>query len=122
MRFYPKVFSPAGRIIFDGETVEHQLHRLARAALPRFEEKIIALNYKHHCYICGESISSTSQIRHFQKVCDDCAAITPRLESGRCPRHKCAGCLTVMPRRNLKMKDRKLYCKKCLKIKFHIDF
>jgi len=104
------------------ETIGETLHRLARESLPRhYDNACGEYNSRRYC-ICGEPLPPYPKTRQKQLVCDDCAAIMPRLSSGRPSSHTCAGCGTVTPRLKMKMKDGKLYCKKCLKIKFNIDF
>jgi recombinational DNA repair protein (RecF pathway) len=104
------------------ETVGETLQRLARESLPRhFEGGGGEYNSKRYC-VCGEPLPPRPKTRQHQLVCDDCAAIMPRLLGGRRPTSECAECGTVYPQKKMKMKDRRLYCKKCLKIKFGIDF
>ncbi len=104
------------------ETIGETLQRLARESLPRhFEGGGGEYNSKRYC-ICGEPLPPYPKTRQKQLVCDDCAAIMPRLPSGRRPSCVCSGCRAIYPGVKLKMKNRKFYCKKCLKIKFGIDF
>ena len=74
------------------------------------------------CAVCGAVLFISPRIRQGLKVCDDCAGEIPRLFCGRRTTHTCFGCGDTYPRRKLKMKNRQYYCKKCLKIKFDIDF
>ena len=105
-----------------GETVGETLQRLARESLPRhIDNGCGAYNSKRYC-ICGEPLPPFPKTRQKQLVCDDCAAIMPRLLGGRRPTTACAECGTVHPKKKMKMKNRCFYCKKCLKIKFGIDF
>ena len=116
-----RTFTPVGRITQEEETVGQKLERLARASLPRcvaVEEKEAR---RRRC-ACGADLHAAPKIRQGRPVCDDCADKIPRLPAGRCPSYTCFECRTVFPRLKLKMKNRNLYCKKCLKIKFEIDF
>jgi len=104
------------------ETIGETLQRLARESLPRhFEGGGGAYNSKRYC-ICGEPLPPHPKTRQKLLVCDDCAAIMPRLIGGRRPTGVCSACQVVYPQKKMKMKNRKFYCKKCLKIKFGIDF
>lgn len=104
------------------ETVGETLQRLARASLPRhFEGGGGEYNSKRYC-VCGEPLPPRPKTRQKQLVCDDCADSIPRETSGRRSTHTCAGCHAITPRLKMKMKNRMLYCKKCLKEKFKIDF
>lgn len=104
------------------ETVGETLQRLARESLPRKFTKGNGRHGKKLCYECGEFLPAFPKTRNRHLVCDDCAIAIPRLIGGRSPEHVCAGCGETFSRVRLKMKDRRLYCKKCLKIKFQIDF
>ena len=102
------------------ETVGETLQRLARASLPRhFEGR--DKNDRRRC-VCGEFLPVDAKTRQGRKVCDACAEITPRTIGGRQPTCVCAECRAVYPRLKLKVKNGNFYCKKCLKIKFDIDF
>jgi hypothetical protein len=117
-----RTFTPVGRITQEVETDEQKLQRMARASLPKYvdvEEK--RTRQRQHC-ACGADLHAAPKIRQGQPVCDDCADKIPRLPAGRRPSRTCAGCHAVTPRLKMKMKNRELYCKKCLKIKFGIDF
>jgi len=104
------------------ETVGETLQRLARESLPRrFDNGCGEYNSKRYC-MCGEPLPAYPQTRQRRLVCDDCAAVIPRLLGGHRSTHTCAGCRATVPRLKMKMKNRELYCKKCLKIKFDIDF
>jgi formamidopyrimidine-DNA glycosylase len=102
------------------ETVGQTLQRLAKESLPRHEMNKDR-NSERRC-MCGEFLPAYPKTRQKQLVCDDCAAAIPRETSGRRPNHFCFGCHAITPRLKMKMKNRELYCKKCLKIKFNIDF
>ena len=115
-----KTFTPVGKVIQGQETDEQKLLRMARASLRSYAADK-GKNSKQ-CGVCGEPLFSNPKIRQGLKVCDDCAGMIPRLFCGRRSTHECFECHTVLTRRQLKMKNRKLYCKKCLKIKFKIDF
>lgn len=104
------------------ETVGETLQRLARESLPRHVDDGCGEYHTTRYCICGEPLPLYPKTRQKQLVCDDCAERIPRLPSSRRATHKCAGCGTVYPRVKLKMKNGKLYCKKCLKTKFDIDF
>ena len=117
-----RTFTPVGKIITEAETDGQKLERMARASLPRHvavEEK--RTRQRRRC-VCGANLHAAPKIRQGQPVCDDCAAAMPRLQSGRRPSFVCFACNNTFPRIKLKMKNRNLYCKKCLKIKFEIDF
>lgn len=104
------------------ETVGETLQRLARASLPRHaDDDEVDRNSNRRC-VCGELLPANPKTRQKRKVCDDCAALTPRMDSGRPASCHCAECCGVFPRLKLKVKNYKYYCKKCLKIKFNIDF
>jgi hypothetical protein len=103
------------------ETVGETLQRLARASLPRHPDAMSGSDSKRFC-VCGEPLPAYPQTRQKHLVCDDCADSIPRLPSGRPSSCVCAGCHAITPRLKMKMKNRELYCKKCLKIKFGIDF
>jgi hypothetical protein len=116
-----KTFTPVGKIVKEAETDEQKLQRMARASLPRcvaVEEKEAR---RRRC-ACGADLHAAPKIRQGQPVCDDCADMIPRLSAGRRPSGMCFECHAIFPRLKLKMKNRNLYCKKCLKIKFEIDF
>lgn len=115
-----KTFMPVGKVIQGQETDEQKLQRMARASL-RFHAESANKNSKQ-CGVCGEPLFASPKIRQGMKVCDDCADEIPRLFCGRRSSHICFGCHAIFTRRQLKMKNRRLYCKKCLKIKFKIDF
>ena len=115
-----RTFTPVGKIIKEEETVEQKLQRMARASL-RVQEADTGRNSKQ-CGVCGEPLFASPKIRQGLKVCDDCADEIPRLFCGRRSTHVCFECRAPFPRIKLKMKNRQLYCKKCLKIKFEIDF
>jgi hypothetical protein len=115
-----KHFMPAGKAIQEKETDSQKLQRLARASL--YPHVTDAGKNSKQCGVCGVSLFTSPKIRQGLKVCDDCADEIPRLFCGRRSTHACFECHTTFPRIKLKMKDRKLYCKKCLKIKFKIDF
>jgi len=115
-----KHFIPAGKVIVEEETVGQTLQRLAKASLPRCEA-VQDKNGNQRCE-CGEVLTARAATRHKRRVCETCAAAMPRLQSGRRPQHRCFGCNALLPRLKMKMKNRNLYCKKCLKIKFEIDF
>ena len=115
-----KHFTPVGKMVQGQETDEQKLQRMARASL-RVQEADTGRNSKQ-CGVCGEPLFASPKIRQGLKVCDDCADEIPRLFCGRRSTHVCFECRTVFPRLKLKMKNRNLYCKKCLKIKFQIDF
>jgi len=117
-----RTFTPVGKIITEAETDGQKLERMARASLPRHvavEEK--RTRQRRRC-ACGADLHTAPKIRQGQPVCDDCADVIPRLPAGRRPSGMCFECRTVFPRLKLKMKNQNLYCKKCLKIKFEIDF
>jgi len=119
-----KTFTPVGRITQEEETIGEKLQRLARESLPRhphLETGDRDRNAKRRC-VCGEYLPAHPKIREKRPVCDDCADEIPRSPAGRCPSCTCFECRAVLPRRKLKMKNRNLYCKKCLKTKFEIDF
>lgn len=103
------------------ETIGETLQRLARASLPHLDESESGKTRARYCD-CGELLPVTPKTRQRRLVCDDCAAVIPRETSGRRSTHTCAGCHAITPRLKMKMKNRELYCKKCLKIKFNIDF
>jgi len=103
------------------ETVGETLQRLAKASLPHLDKFGPDKARGRYCD-CGELLPAIPKTRQRRLVCDDCAAIIPRENSGRRPSHTCAGCHVVTPRLKMKMKDGEFFCKKCLKIKFDIDF
>lgn len=104
------------------ETIGETLQRLARESLPRHVDDGCGEYHTTRYCICGEPLPPYPKTRQKQLVCDDCAAVIPRETSGRRSTHTCAGCHAITPRLKMKMKNRELYCKKCLKIKFNIDF
>ncbi len=104
------------------ETIGETLQRLARASLPRHIDNGCGEYRTTRYCICGEPLPPYPKTRQKQLVCDDCAAIMPRLVGGRRPTSGCVACHAVYPKKKMKMKDGKFYCKKCLKIKFGIDF
>ena len=119
-----RTFTPVGKIIKEAETVEQKLHRMARASLPvcvNEEERKRGRKRTRYCD-CGVILGATPKTRQGRLVCDVCASIIPRLPAGRRPTYSCHECHTVLPYVKLKMKNRQFYCKKCLKIKFQIDF
>lgn len=120
---YNRHFIPVGKIFPTDETIKQRLERLARASLPRMgtEPDERDRNSHRHC-VCGELLPVKPKIRNKRPVCDDCAIITPRMVGGKRPSCVCAGCGVVHPRLKLKIKGGALYCKKCLKIKYNIDF
>jgi hypothetical protein len=123
MSRYVKTFSPVEKIMHTEETVGQKLQRLARASLPVYPApKVKNYSKREQKCICGKYLPSRPKTRQGQKVCDECAVLIPRLHGGAQWCYKCDGCLAPVPRRSLKMKNGELYCKKCLKIKFHIDF
>ena len=105
----------------NGETVGQTLQRLAKASLPRCEVAQDTSGSSQRCE-CGEVLTAYAATRHKRRVCETCAAVMPRLQSGRRPQLRCCGCNEITPRRKMKMKDGNFYCKKCLKINFDIDF
>jgi len=116
-----KTFTPVGRITQEEETVGQKLERLARASLPRYVAVEDKEARRRRC-ACGADLHAAPKIRQGQPVCDDCADVIPRLPAGRRPSGMCFECHAIFPYVKLKMKNRNLYCKKCLKIKFQIDF
>jgi hypothetical protein len=101
------------------ETVGQTLQRLAKESLPRYEP--VQDRHNQRCE-CGEVLTAHAATRHKRRVCETCAAVMPRLQSGRRPQHRCCGCDVITPRLKMKMKAGNFYCKKCLKAKFGIDF
>jgi len=117
-----KTFTPVGKIIKEAETDEQKLRRMARASLPRHIAIAEKRTRQRRRCMCGAELHAAPKVRQGQPVCDDCADEIPRLPAGRRPTYKCSRCHAVLPYVKLKMKNRNLYCKKCLKIKFEIDF
>jgi hypothetical protein len=104
------------------ETIGQKLQRLARESLPRPRRpEMKDRNSKRRC-ICGDFLPANPKTRQKQKVCDVCAETLPRLLSGKRSSCSCVECHTIYPRLKLKVKNDNLYCKKCLKLKFNIDF
>lgn len=104
------------------ETIGETLQRLARESLPRHYDNACGEHNPRRYCMCGEPLPPYPKTRQKQLVCDDCAAVIPRLLGGRHPAHACTECGVTATRSKLKMKDRRLYCKKCFKLKFKIDF
>ena len=104
------------------ETVGQTLQRLARESLPRHVDDGCGEYHTTRYCICGEPLPPYPKTRQKQLVCDDCAERIPRLPNGKRPTHTCARCHAITPRLKMKMKNGEFYCKKCLKIKFDIDF
>lgn len=113
-----RAFTPVGRIVHEPETLGQKLQRLARESLPVVvvtrERKSRARRY---C-ACGAKLHANPKVRQKQMVCDDCADIIPRLETGRPFAYVCVGCRGSFPRRALNVRRGKYYCQKCLKKNF----
>ncbi len=104
------------------ETIAQKLQRLAREALPHPRNaETKDKNSKRRC-VCGEFLPTYPKTRQKQKVCDDCADVILRMVGGKRRTLVCAGCGASCPRVRMKIKRGKLYCKKCLKLKYNIDF
>ena len=115
-----KTFSPAGRITPEEDTIGRRLQRLARAALPVYvpPEEAGPRKRKRRLCACGAPLHNNPKIRQKRMVCDDCAELMPSIKGGPKVTNTCAGCGGGFPRRQLKMRNYKHYCAKCLKTKF----
>ena len=64
---------------------------------------------------CGNYVNKVPKYRHGVKVCDICAALTSPLHGGQPLKNKCCLCNTKTPRRNLVVRNGRLFCKACIK-------